>query len=343
MALGSAHVQYGEATPWDTIVNISGDGGKKTQISIHVENTIELERFPATPLLFTVTPKGPILDPEVAVKYGNSKTIFQNAVRQQLSKSPNKDVILYVHGFNNSFEDSVFSLNDIWHYTGRRGVPIVYSWPSGSGNLLGYFTDRESGEFTIYHLKETLRVLFEMDEIANIHIIAHSRGTDITTTALRELIIETRASGLNPRKALRIKNLILAAPDLDYDIVKQRLIAEKFGPAFGKITIYMNEHDGALGISQFLMRGVRFGRLIASKQGEHEDKIFKNVKNVTFINVKDVSGLIGHGYFTKHSGALSDIVRVLTTDSLPGSTERPLVHIQNNFWALDKNYLAPTN
>ena len=264
----------------------------------------------------------------------------QKSISDRLKSNNQKDVLLYVHGFNVSFEKAVLGLNDVWHFCGRQAVPIAYSWPSGSGNLFGYFTDRESGEFTVYHLKETIRLLSSMAEVENIHILAHSRGTDITTTALRELVIETRASGKDPLATLKVKNLIMAAPDLDYGVVTQRLIAEKFGPAFGQITIYMNSGDSALGIAQNLMRGIRFGKLTAEKQSEREAQIFNNVGNVSFVNVNDVSGLIGHNYFSQHPGALSDIISLVKTGSRPGTEERPLTHIEGNFWTLDKSYLA---
>ena len=99
--------------------------------------------------------------------------------------------------------------------------------------MFGYFADRESGEFTIFHLKEFVRLIASSPEVERIHILAHSRGTDVTTTALRELVIEARAAGKNPRESLRIANLVLAAPDIDFDVVRQRLMAEKFGPAIG--------------------------------------------------------------------------------------------------------------
>ena len=37
-----------------------------------------------------------------------------------------------------------------------------------------------------------------MPEIENIHIVSHSLGTDVSTTALRELVIENRAAGGDP-------------------------------------------------------------------------------------------------------------------------------------------------
>jgi esterase/lipase superfamily enzyme len=117
-------------------------------------------------------------------------------------------------------------------------------------------------------------MLVSFPEIERINIIAHSRGADITTTTLRELVIEARAAHGSAREHLRIANLILAAPDLDFGIVRQRLMAEKFGPAIGQITIYTTQVDGALGLSESLMTGKRFGQLKSSDLGATEQAIF---------------------------------------------------------------------
>ena len=347
MAFGAATITYEEGNSkdelsWDKLVQLSQTKKERPQIISEVTAIDEIQRFPATPLIFSATPEGIVVDADEKARYRASIDILQKEVRNRLRAANQRDVILYVHGFNNSFENAVLDLNDIWHFSGRHGVPIAYTWPSGSGNLFGYFTDRESGEFTVYHLKETIRAITAMPEVENVHILAHSRGTDISTTALRELVIETRAFGKNPQDALKIRNLILAAPDLDYGVVTQRLIAEKFGPAFEQITIYMNEDDSALGFAQKLMRGIRFGKLTAENQSEREAQIFRNVKNVSFVNVKGVKGFVGHGYFSQHPGALSDIITVIKTRSKPGTADRPLTNIEGNFWSLDMTYLDAT-
>ena len=340
MAFGAATVAYGdEDLSWEELVNISQTQANRPAVKVNVKSIDEINRFPATPLVFSMTPNGILVDQEQQRDYNQSIGVMQETISSRLKAANQKDIILYVHGFNNSFEDAVLDINDVWHFSGRHGIPIAYTWPSGSGNLLGYFTDRESGEFTVYHLKETIRVLSSMPDVKNIHILAHSRGTDVTTTALRELVIEARAAGENPLQTLKIKNLMMAAPDLDYGVVTQRLIAEKFGPAIGQITIYMNEDDSALGIAQALMKGIRFGKLTATKQSDREAEIFKNITNVSFVNVKDVQGFLGHGYFKDHPGALSDIIKVIKTGARPGSIERPLTNVEANFWTLDRSYL----
>ena len=130
----------------------------------------------------------------------------------------------------------------------------------------------------------------------------------------------------------------MAAPDLDFGVVKQRLIAERFGPAIGQITVYMNKGDEALGLSQYLMSGLRFGKLATQDLGENEQEIFGQIKNVYFVNVEDVSSFVGHSYFIKNSGVLSDIAITVNKGLRPGVEGRPLSQDRFNFWTLPKGY-----
>jgi hypothetical protein len=86
------------------------------------------------------------------------------------------------------------------------------------------------------------------------------------------------------------------------------------------------------------MSGTRFGRIGSKDLSENEKKVFARVKNVNFINVEDVSGLIGHAYFRENPGVLSDISITLQNSIPPGTKERPLKNISGNFWLLKKNY-----
>lgn len=116
--------------------------------------------------------------------------------------------------------------------------PVAYAWPaSGPGLLSGYADDRESGEFSVVHLKQLLRFLAETPEVERVHLLAHSQGTDVVTTAARERIIEARAAGLDPRRELKLENLVLLAPDLDLAVIDQRFTAEALGPALGRVTV----------------------------------------------------------------------------------------------------------
>jgi len=294
----------------------------------------EALRFPATPLPFSQD-KGVILpDLAATARYGESSSALKAELSQALRESGQDEVLLYVHGFNSNFEESIETLARVWRSVGEGPVPLAYSWPAGNPGLFGYFKDRESGEFSIYHLKETLRLITATPGVGRIHIIAHSRGSDVVTTALRELVIETRAAGRNPRRSLRIENLILAAPDLDFGVVRQRLVAEKFGPAFGRITVYINPEDSALGLAQTLMAGTRFGRISYNELDPKERDIFALIGNVDFINVSAVAGKSSHAYFRNNPEVLMDMAALLSSEAPPDSPRRNLIHTEANFWRL---------
>ncbi|MEP4890968.1 MAG: alpha/beta hydrolase [Aliiglaciecola sp.] len=340
IAYGVAKVNFADKLlPWDELLVQSNLQKRSADLTYVLENVDEQGRFPLSPYKFRRVGDRLQIDEEILEQKSFHENQLNNHINQRLKQSKNKDVILFVHGFNNTFNESVFTLAGIWHFLKRQGVPIVYSWPAAAKGVTAYFADKESGQFTIFHLKETLRLLFKNPDIENIHIIAHSRGTDVVTTTLRELIIENRASGGNPRKDLRIENLILAAPDLDFGIIKQRLMAEQFGPAFGKITIYTSQEDSALGISQWLTNSLSFGRLNTKDVNINERNIFNSVGNVSLIKVPKSGSFIGHDYFHSNPAVSSDLINLILYNAEPGSKERPLKRLENNFWSLGSDYL----
>ncbi len=340
VGFGSAIVEIGNQLSWQQLVQMSETSERSFSPALRVKSVTELGRFPPTPHAFLVIDGEVREDPEVRAASEQAVAQFRRELNRRMQQTGSNEVHIFVHGFNNSFDWSAASLAEFWHFLGRRGAPILYSWPAAHGGLFGYFVDRESGEFTIYHLKEFIRLVASFQEVERINILAHSRGTDVTATALRELIIEARAAGRSPRNSYRIENLILAAPDLDFDVVRQRLMAEKVGPAFGQITVYTTETDKALNVSQTLMSGTRFGRIRVTDLSEREQAIFSVVKNVAFIDVHGTRSFVGHAYFLNNPSTSSDIIRVINTGDKPGSPGRPLSHRMLNFWEMPVAYPA---
>ncbi len=310
--------------------------GRAEDRLIRVHGISERVRFPTTPLPFSLQGARIVVDGSALSGYDRAARAFQDEVGAALRASGSDEVVVFVHGYKNDFDDALSTMANIWQASEQRAVPIAYTWPADNPGLFGYFKDRESGEFSIFHLKETLRLLAGVQGLRKIQVIAHSRGTDVTTTALREMVIAARAAGQDPRRVLKVDNLVLAAPDLDFDVVRQRLIAERFGPAFGRISVYMNPSDGALGLAQAVNSGTRFGRLSYDELDPEAREILSRVGNVHFIDVSGVVSPRGHSYFRENPVVLSDIVTLLKTGAAPGSSERNLSHIAANFWMLEQ-------
>ena len=253
LAVGSCVVDIGQDVAWDTLVQQSQQAERTQPLPLRISAMTEQVRFPATPLPFVLQDGQPTVAPAVQEAYEHAAEQVRQDLRQRLALTSRKVAYVYVHGFNNTFEDGVLVVAEFWHFLGRQGVPILYTWPAGSGSgLRGYTHDRESGEFTIFHLKQFLRLLASIPELEELNLIAHSRGTDVLTSALRELYIETRAAGKDFRTVYRIKNVVLAAADLDMEVVTQRVAAEYVGLGVERTTIYVSPVDKALGFSSLL-------------------------------------------------------------------------------------------
>jgi len=338
MVFGASVVQIGAGRGWESLAQASTQNANGGELDLKVLQSREIVRFSPTPLRFEVRGGQPeTLAPDRQI-YEQQTRAFQAAVTAELRQAARKEVVVFVHGFRNDFVEAEASLASIWHYSGRIGVPILYTWPAGNPGMFGYFKDRESGEFSIYHLKEFLRMLAAIPELEHITIIAHSRGSDVTTSALREMVIAERAAGRVPLATLKIRNLILAAPDLDFGVMRQRLIAERFGAAFGQVTVYLNPNDKSLGLAQRLMAGIRLGRISFDDLGESERESFRRIRNVNFVDVEKVVLRQGHSYFRDNPSVVSDIVLVLRTNARPGTAERPLDQLDFNFWSMHPGY-----
>jgi esterase/lipase superfamily enzyme len=340
MALGRARVRFGDLGNWAALVARSQTTATRMQV-LGTGGYEELVRLPETPI--PVRRIGGALqpDPGIAAQYDADMAALQQTIGAELRLTARREVIIYVHGFNNDLQDGITTTASLWHYAGRIGVPISYSWPAGNPGLTAYFKDRESGEFSTYHFKEFLRAVAAIPEVEKIHLVAHSRGADLVTSGLREMVIFERGGGRDARQTLKIETLILAAPDLDFGVVQQRLAAEGTAAAVGQVIVYLNPRDGALGFAQALATGTRIGRLSPDDFSEDEWQALGDLANVHFINVEAAGGQLGHAYFRDNPAVLSDIILTLRTNALPGAAVRPLDRVRGNFWSLHGNYPGP--
>jgi esterase/lipase superfamily enzyme len=340
LAFGSSVVEMGENLSWDDLVAESRQRERSEELPLRIRSIEEQGRFPSTPLPL-IRRKGKIMhDPTVLAVQDKMADRLRTELRKRLALTSRKAAYVFVHGYNNSFEDAAFVIAQLWHFLGRQGVPILYTWPAGApGALKGYGRDRESGEFTIFHLKQFGRVLASTPELEQIHVIAHSRGTDVVTTALRELIIEARAGGREHGRLLKVKNLVLAAADLDFEVLTQRLGAEEMGLAIRQITVYVSKADKAIGFSGCLFVSLRrLGQLRPEDLTDAQRQRIERMGGVQIIDARVPTGFVGHSYFYTHPAVSADLVLLLRHNYQPGSEGRPLRERGANFWEIVDGY-----
>lgn len=337
MSYGTATVAFSGVDSWNALLAQTQAGSTQRPARLNVASFADHIRFSKTPLVSERR------DGRLQTEAGARRTYelyadqFRTAIAEQTRQSGTGNILIYVHGFNNEFDDALTTLTNIWHYSGRQSIPLAFSWPAGNPGLFKYFKDRESSEFSVYHFKELLDLLASVPEVDQIDIVAHSRGTDVVTSALRELVIRERGRGNKPKLTMKTGTLILAAPDLDVGTVRQRLISERFSEAFEQVNVYINPRDKALAYASVLTQEARFGRLDASDFAPGELAALQKVGLIHFIRVEGAGGN-GHSYFRDNPGVMSDIALALRTRAFPGGTLRPLEQDQDTIWRLHSSY-----
>ena len=348
LAFGQTVVGLGRDATWEDLVEASQTQNRVEPFALKITETEELVRNPPTPLAHTEIDGQIVTRPDLAKQLNENKEAFRREFLQRLELTPRKEVFIYVHGYHNTFEDAAFAMAELWHFLGRTGVPMVYTWPAGYPGLFGYTYDRESSEFTVYHLRELLHLLASWPEIEKIHIIAHSRGTDVALNAVRELSLQARAAGYDPRKKLKIHNLILAAPDLDLQVASQRIVGDYLSTSVNRFTIYASPKDKAIGVAARLFaspRG-RLGTLGIEELPEMVGSVLEySGANLAIVNFDIDDSLniysgdsYGHSYFLNAPSVSSDLILMLRDDLDPGSSGRPLKNMGLKFWQVPQGY-----
>lgn len=193
-----------------------------------------------------------------------------------------REVLVYVHGYNNSFFDGVFRAAQMKHDYDLPGVTLHYSWPSAA-NPLGYTYDRDSVLFARDGLERVLRDL-RASGANRIVLVGHSLGTMLVMESLRQ--IEIRSPGWS-KDAL--SGVVLVSPDLDVDLFKTQ--ASRFMDLPDPFAIFVSRRDRALMLSARINGDVeRLGNLTdPSRLGEYP---------VTIIDVSNFSDGDGARHFT---------------------------------------------
>jgi len=158
------------------------------------------------------------------------------------------DVLIYVHGFKQTFESAALDAARISDGIRFRGRTMVFSWPS-KAELLDYAYDRDSAMWSRDDFERVLHSIIANPNTGRIHIIAHSMGTMLALESLRQLQARN-----GDTVADRIGSVVFAAPDIDMDVFASA--TNRMGPLARKITVITATNDRALVLSGEIAGGM---------------------------------------------------------------------------------------
>jgi esterase/lipase superfamily enzyme len=158
------------------------------------------------------------------------------------------DVLIYVHGFKQTFETAVLDGAHLSDGIKFRGRTMVFSWPSKAG-LFDYAYDRDSAMWSRDEFERVLSALVSAPGTGRVNIVAHSMGTMLSLESLRQLYAR-----YGDTVTSKIGAVVFAAPDIDMDVFSSAI--HRIGPLAGKITVIASTNDRALALSGQIAGGM---------------------------------------------------------------------------------------
>lgn len=232
---------------------------------------------------------------------------FFNSIALNPGEFDPHNVLIFIHGFDNSFTDSIQSAAKLGLDLKFDGALIAYCWPSkGEPTPTAYSYDGEQSLWSTRHLEAFLAELAKPHALGRIQVIAHSMGNRVLGRAV---------SDLNPKGPL-FANVIMAAADMNDANFNQD--ASALASSATRVTLYVSTWDQALRISRVANASPRVGEEVVCRHN---------------VDVIDTQGLGAHpwtflhGYVFESDLVLDDLSALIQHDDPP--VRRPHV-IQND-------------
>jgi esterase/lipase superfamily enzyme len=266
------------------------------------------------------------LDTITGVQPGN----FASTVAAEIEAN-NRNLLVFIHGFDNSFEDAITRAAFIREWYAASGVPeadttvVAFTWPS-SGQLIAslpnppqgaYLADQRMAGLSAPHLAEFLDHVMTIAAAIpqrRIFLLAHSMGNHALASAIPRLA---------PRAGRHLfDEAILAAADevhTTFDIAG--LVLNPLPGLAKRITVYYSRRDVAMDLSMAVNQNIRLGYSGPDDAAKFPPGQFRSVDCT---EVFDFNGLIPadatHQYYRRSETVRKDIVGLMANKPVqPGA------------------------
>jgi len=238
---------------------------------------------------------------------------FLRLVRARLgpSRSYKDHALVFVHGFNTSFEHALYRTAQIAYDLKFDGAPFLYSWPSkGALGRHEYSYDRESAGQAEPYLRQFIDVVARQTGATSVSVIAHSMGNQLLLPVLRDL------NRIAPSGTV-VSQVILAAPDVDRDAF-ENIAKELVGVSRG-ITLLAAGNDVALDIARRFWGGIpRAGDVPPGGP-----LVTKGIDTIDITAVSTEVFALNHSTYSEKIALLRDLQLLIRTGERPPDKRVP--------------------
>ncbi len=336
LRLGKATVRIGEEDSWEELAEASRQKRRSSSPIIRLrafeEYGVLWSSVPPPNLGFDRDWTAPDADRSPADQ-------FVADIEQQFELTQTNRIYIFVHGFNTSYTDNIGLAAEFWHYLGRHGVMINFSWPS-KHSVFSYQEDKANAAYATRQFRKLLEFLAAETSVSSINLIAHSAGNPVVVESLRDLrLIHYNLSREELRRRVKIGRVVLAAPDMD---LLQAINAsmDGFDECAEHVAMYASTSDKALGFASMIFGDTRLGASVERLTPEEREAL----RVSTHFEAIDVSlaqkrhsSFLGHSYFHQNPWVSSDL-GIFLRDGRYAEDRGLVFNEESAFWEFPKNY-----
>ena len=272
-------------------------------------------------------------EPEILPLAGKDKLHFRSD--EHLAYDGNERALLFIHGYNNSFEDAIKRAAQIAAASDYPGYIYVFSWPS-QGRYQSYAADMDYAEQGEVDLVAFMKMILSTGVATKLDIVAHSMGSQILLRSLDGIkaMFDSRV-GISQQDRVRLGQVIFAAPDVSTIVFKRK--AAQLVTFSERTTVYASANDGALDFSGWLRGKIpRVGSIGNSLQ----PAIVPGVQMIDVTGTPIPRYLVkrylnrSHNTFAYDTDVLDDIRLILTQSASSGYRTRwdPVKRSSKSSW-----------
>jgi esterase/lipase superfamily enzyme len=220
---------------------------------------------------------------------------IRGQVGDLLAQAQVRDILIYIHGFRNTFEDSVLDAVRLSDGVSFNGETMAFSWPSRA-SFFDYVSDRESAMWSRDGFERVLDGVMLSPIRNRVHLVAHSMGTMLSLETLRQIYAR-----YGDAAGEKIGAVVFASPDIDIDVFTSSI--ERLGPIARRITIVTATNDRALALAGKLAGGIT---RVGAAEKDQLERLGLNV-----VDASDSWGIINHDQFLTNAHVRTVIRRAI--------------------------------
>ena len=256
---------------------------------------------------------------------------FGTILRELLELSEPRRVMVFAHGFNNSFSFAARRFAEFVNHIDFDGIPIMFSWPSKNQlSRAAYTADFGQVMKSCNSFSAALDTIERYGQSTRVDVLVHSMGA--------KLLFFSVAGGEGSwceSSNLRLSDVVLAAPDIDKNLFLGGIV--HFTNRMSSVTMYASSNDRALNVSSTIAWGGehRLG------QGGTEIAVDGNMYSIdaTGVERQESEDIARHAYVFANDVVVRDVQELLMENRLPGERECPVARHRAGltYWVFDPN------